>query len=321
MTAHRSKYLAMLILSTSFAAASTAFDKADEQRFLAEYPAAAERFVKKLATSAGTIESIPVGKSANQDKRTYAFRRDHGCEKVDVIADFRLAGKSRSITSAYVYCEDEKSYYQLTKRPEDDGYLVQSLGNSSSDFAKYRAAVGKLLTVPLGSAPSLVFSALKADGIVIEEATPEPSNPKLMRVRLSAPQKDKDATKHTLTFVLDPENHWAVVSEERAIGGKYPSVHRMEVEYGPKVDGFAMPARVKFSRDGAVDSEFRYADWQFGPTGRDEFRPAHYDLPDLPIAKRGRISTFSYVVIGLIVALSILGWTLYRVSSRSSKLA
>jgi hypothetical protein len=321
MSIGRLKVSLLMLVSIGIVDTSSAFDNVDEQRFLNEYPAAAESFVKKLAMSSGTIESIPVGKSANKGKRTYAFRRDHGCEKVDVFSDMKLNGKSRNFASAYVYCEDEKSFYALTKRPEDDGYLVQSLGTSARDFASYRASVGKLMTVPLGSAKSLVLSVLNADGRVIEEVAPEPSNPKLMRVRLSAPQKDKEATKHTLSFVLDPENHWAVVSEERAIGGKFPSVHQMEVEYGPKVDGFAMPAKVKFSRDGAPDSEFRYADWQFVPTGRDEFRPAKYDLPDLPLAKGRRIPTFAYVVIALIVTLSILGWYLFEVSKRSSKSA
>ena len=320
MAIGRLKLSLLVLVSISFVDTSSAYDKVDEQRFLNEYPAAAERIVKKLAMSAGTIESIPVGMSANQGTRTYEFRRDHGCEKVDVITVITLNDKPRRSSSAFVYCEDEKTFFELTKRPEDDGYLVRSLGNSSSDFANYRASIGNLMTVPLGSAKSLLLSALKTGVIVIEEVAPEPSNPKLMRVRLSIPQKQTDS-RHTYTFVLDTDNHWAVVSEERAIGGKYPSVQQMEVEYGPKVDGFAMPAKVKFSRDGAPDSEYRYVDWKFVSTDRDEFRPSHYDLPDLPLAKKRGIPTFMYVLIALIVTLSILGWYLFEVSSRSSKSA
>jgi len=302
-----------------FAGTSSAFDKADEQRFLNEYPAAAESFVKKLAMSAGTIESMPVGIYANEAKRTYEFRRDHGCEKIDIVADMKLSGKSRRISSAYVYCEDEKTFYSLTKRPENDGYLVESLGTSARDFVSYRASVGKLMTVPLGSFHSLVLSLVNDKERVIDEVAPEPSDPKLMRVRFLVTQKDPQKTKSTFTFVLDPQNHWAVVSEEHALEGKRPSVMKMEVEYGPKVDGFAMPAKVKFSRNGAAESEFRYTDWKFVPTSRDEFRPSHYDLPNLPLAKSTRIPTFAYVVIALIVSLAVVGGYLLKVSKRSTK--
>jgi hypothetical protein len=321
MPASRLHFWAISLLATMFANAASALDKADEQRFVNEYPAAAERFVQKLAMSAGTIESTPVGKAAKEEKRTYEFRRDHGCEKIDVLAEIKSNGKSRSIASASVYCEDEKTFFELTKRPGDDGYLVQSLGNSSRDFAKYRASVGKLMTVPLGSAKSLVLSLVNDNERVIEEVAPEPSDPKLMRVRFLVTQKDPQKTKSTFTFVLDPENHWAVVSEEHALEGKFPSVHKMEVEYGPKVDGFAMPAKVKFSREGAVESEYRYTDWKFVPTGRDEFRPSHYDLPDLPLAKNGGNPKYMYLLIALIVSLLILGGYLLKVSKRSTKTA
>jgi hypothetical protein len=321
MPASRLHFWAISLLTAMFANTASAFDKADVQRFLNEYPAAAESFVKKLAMSAGTIESMPVGRFAKDGTRTYKFRMDHGCEKIDSIAEVTLNGKPRSISSAYVYCEDDKSFFELTKRPDGDGYLVRSLGSSPKDFAYYRASIGSLMTVPLGSAKSLLLRSVKADVMVIEEVAPEPSNPKFVRVRFSMTPKFEGAMKHTYTFVLDPENHWAVISEERAIGGKFPSVHKMEVEYGPKVDGFAMPAKVKFSREGAVESEYRYTDWKFVPTGRDEFRPSHYDLPDLPLAKNGGNPKYMYLLIALIVSLLILGGYLLKVSKRSTKTA
>lgn len=317
----RLHFWALSLLTAMFANVASAFDKADEQRFLNEYPVAAESFVKKLAMSAGTIESMPVGRFAKDGTRTYKFRMDHGCEKIDSIAEVTLNGKPRSISSAYVYCEDDKSFFELTKRPDGDGYLVRSLGSSPKDFAYYRASVGKLMTVPLGSAKSLVLSLVNDNERVIEEVAPEPSDPKLMRVRFLVTQKDPQKTKSTFTFVLDPENHWAVVSEEHALEGKFPSVHKMEVEYGPKVDGFAMPAKVKFSRNQNLDSEYRYTDWRFVPTGRDEFRPSHYDLPDLPLAKNGGNPKYMYLLIALIVSLLILGGYLLKVSKRSTKTA
>jgi hypothetical protein len=241
--------------------------------------------------------------------------RDHECERAEV----RISSASKKAAETeliYVRCPDR--YFELGKNPGQSTYSVLGIGKSPMEAIKYENTTGRLASPQLGSSRSLLSNTAKYKDAEIVACSALPDNPELVRVRFAIKY---NAMLEMLTFVLDPEKSWAIVSEERSSGSDEMPVSKMVVEYVATSDGFAMPSKVRFANRRGEWDEYRYDRWTFEPANATEFTMKRFGLPEIAGNPAANLRLRNRIAIGVIAVFVVTGIVIVKLSGRNLRIA
>lgn len=291
-----------------------AYDEAAKQRFLKEYPVASKAFSDRLSVSSGK-GTIKTSTKSMKKSETLVFNRDHGYEKVEAIVEGEV-GKAH-VKSQVVYCLGPETFFQIIKSNENNDFALRSIGSSENDRQKYIQKYGRYLWVPLGSHLGLLPDLMKDPSFELVDVSPPDAKTGYVTIQFRFSEAEPKDTGQT---VLDPANHWAVISDEREVGINRRMKIRMDVAYGPKTGEFAMPKEADFTGPGMPSEPFEFEEWKFEPTPLAEFQLPYYQMPDVPLtnAHDNRFKYIMGVIAILILLLVLAGWYFNRLARKSN---
>jgi len=236
-------------------------------RFLREYPAAVNAIESRIKDYRVEVTPIPSARS-KQKRESLVLTRSHGFRKAEAVADQEYVR---------VICSGMESHFDLHKGMNDAEFRVISIGSDSEDPSKFDQSYGRFFELPLGSGFGKLIDLMNDREFELKVVSEIEGGEK---VRIEFEIGPAPVSKGS--FVLDPTNSWAVVSERRELGDTPRFEVGMDVEYGDRIDGFAYPRKVDFllPGPGGRRDTFEYRDWKFGPTPVEEFRMSHYGIPE-----------------------------------------
>lgn len=303
------KALVIVLIVMKFQCYAYGLDEALKRRFLEEYPKAQQAIDAKLAVSTLHARTTKTGAGS----QAITIVRDHDCERATV----KIQGstpKTESFEVIHVSCPDR--YFALRKLSTEEKYSVENLGKSPREVLSYQSTVGRLAQPQSGTFRSLVANTIKFKDAKITDIAVLPENPKLVKVRFEIVY---GVNRDFLTFVLDTDNYWAVVSEERTVGDNPAPAVQMTVEYGEKSGGFAMPSKVKFAIHQGPWDEYVYDEWTFEPTDKSEFSMSRFGLPEIESISAEGMKFRNRIALGVVIALIIAGIALFISYGRTAR--
>lgn len=263
-------------------------------RFLREYPAAVQVIQDRIEDSRVDLSQVPSARS-KQKRESLVLTNSHGFRKAEAIAEQRYVR---------VICSGRESYFDLYKAHPDAVFRVTSIGSDAADRSKFDQTYGRLFDVPLGSGFGRLLDLMNEREFEMKDVTEIEGGSGKVRVEFEV----GPAPNSKGSFVLDPANSWAVVSERREMGDSPRFEVGMDVEYGDRIDGFAYPKKVDFLMPGPGGRKdtFEYRNWKFGPTPIEEFRMSYYGIPEselnLESGDSNRLLIFFAIAIAAILA-------------------
>ncbi|MFM7591299.1 MAG: hypothetical protein ACKO85_05835, partial [Isosphaeraceae bacterium] len=175
----------------------------------------------------------------------------------------------------------------------------------------------RALFAPLGARPILLPDMMKLPHFELVDVNKSGPKGDYVEVRYKYGMKKP---KNECNVVLDPSNHWAVVSQVDTAFSEngYAYVQKLNVKYGEMAEGLRMPKTVTIEREGRMSPEFNFTEWRFEGTPESEFKLTHYQLPDLIRNRKNNISFRFYVKLAIAILIIILIFCLIRVYRRRS---
>lgn len=274
-------------------------DEVLKQKFLREYITESEFIEAKLSKVRGKFH---VERAEKKQEADFVFQIDHGFEKVSSVT--KGVTKGFSYVTEKVDCFGNGTYYQLQRKQGTKIYQIKSIGSSNIDESMYVNYTGRILMAPLGARPIFLSKMMKRQDF--ELLTVEPNGPKGEYLRIHF-KYGSDEPKAESLVVLDPNNHWAVISQENHSyfeNGK-SNISRLIVDYGELLDGLRLPKSLKIERNGLMGPNVIFTEWQFQGTPVNEFNLKYYGLPDI-VSPPNNSFTLFYLLVALLILLSLL---------------
>lgn len=253
------------------------------RRFNTEYPAGANRILKRFENLKGSY-SIKLDRSGES---TVDFAFLNGREffkRAEALKSQR--GKAQMIENIHLLFRDE--YYELTKRPDQNRFLLSERGTAAKEGLRYENRYGVAQMSPLGIRPAFLIHMKKAPGFELVDANIH--DPKTGHVQVDVKFGIKEP-KTSMRYLLDPLNDWAVISEETFAGANSVTQSLMRVDYGAKHDGFAFPKTVRLTIRSQPEEVYRFGPWSTGTTADNLFSLANYGLAEPETSTNGKPDT------------------------------
>lgn len=294
--------LFLMVVSVSIVLpVSASGGQAEVDRFLREYPPAAEAIIssfdqlKGQATMSRKAERVParIGKAE--------FAIDHGFGKVTILTKRPPADEETTL----VFCAGNKSDFYITRPAASKSYSIGGIGELAS--AGYNTNFGRYLATPFTTIAEPLAKLMKNSTFRILSVHEE----LLGQKKCLALEYASDAApmKHEATVILDPEEGW-VIRRCEIRPTDTPGVKLgITIEYTTDGGRVPIPSLVTFVEPGSTSScKF---DWVIREgTLRDEFSLKYYNLPEIADATShtsGKNATIYWSVgtagIGLIAAM------------------
>lgn len=255
---------------------------ADEQtitRFRTEYPEAAKRILSKLSTVRGEY-SIRYSKKVVD---SFEFARSFGKERLIEKSESVLPDKSKR-TKETIYLLTEDSYFELDRVLPREKYVLRDRGERETKGLDYENRQGVPHMAALGIRPAFLYHLLNAPNAKIVEAEVKDQKTGFVTIVLRFGKTEPSGEGK---FVLDPSNDWAVISQEIQYPGQQAITVRMNVTYGEKLMGVAMPKQVTIQNFGSPREVFNFTSWEFLATPTEEFSLKYY-IKDRVVASTPR---------------------------------
>jgi hypothetical protein len=263
-------------------------DDATKKRFLEEYPTGIQSFRNRLASYSCKVEHESASEGIRIETR---FWQNANLRRIHAIG-YRNDG-DREIRSEEVVCDGQGVEFELIRANETDPFIVEHLVNwdQHQDDPYFKGKTyTDFRTSLVSSTPEPTVSLCKENYAFHRLFEPEEwlipadrsklidvaltENPAgLVRVRYSMDEYRNYNTIGTALHetVLDPENHWAMVSDYRSFSNDPDIGDGLIVEYGPKIDGIAMPKSLRIKKNGVLSAPFLFKDWSFDPISPEVF--------------------------------------------------
>jgi len=296
--------------------------EAELSRVKSEWPAAARRLEEAFVQVRGTArlwtdrtESPRASGKSFLDEARFAL--DHGMEKVE-LARFTRGSKPTKVAD-YVYCVGEGTAFRIHRRDGAEGYEIEGVGAAPMDRILYSAVFGRFIHASHGVVGRPISNFLEEPTLEIvgaEAVERDGENWIKVDCAIGFPE-----TKDRVSFVLAPEDGWAVQSCQ--INYHYDPNRPIlyEIEYGAAHGGVPLPRYVKLSGENpGVVNHCEFTGWEFASTPIAEFNMTHYGLPDLVRARKPR-GTLAYWLVGFAVLVGISAFVLRRAASRRATTA
>lgn len=295
------KVASAFVLAVAVCPVAVRAGQAEVDRFLRDYPAAAQRIRERYSHIKGECRITNAAKRINPA----GFAFDHGFGKVEFFADPDAKGRSGSM----VYCLGPDSGFGLRRENADAPYRVFWLGPVGENQRIFNFQFGKYINAPHSIYWTPLTDLVKPGDVrnVTAEEIAEDGET-LFKVYFESGAEDApDKT----WLVLDPAS-WVIRSYEN-LGGQPPGATRttkIDVEYLPDPGGIPVPKLVKFVDPNLKTEVCEFRSVSFDGTPRGEFSMEFYDLPD--IAATPPVRGFSLVpwlaglgVLGLVVGVAL----------------
>lgn len=274
-------------------------DELLKQKFLDEYRKESKLIAEKLSKVRGKFHVIREERNSEAD---YEFHFDHGFEKVHSFTSGNTKGIKFNLEK--IECFGNGDYFRLERSKDSEPFQLKSIGGSFMDVNIYLNYTGRILMAPLGARPILLQDVMKLKHFELIDVNRISPKEEYLEVRF---KYGTSSPKVESIIVLDPSNHWSIISQETTSWTKRGNayIEKLNVKYGDTVDGLRMPKTVTIEREGRMGPEINFTEWRFEGTPESEFKLSHYNLPDL-IQNRKNNSSFRFYVRLAIASLFIM---------------
>jgi hypothetical protein len=120
-------------------------------------------------------------------------------------------------------------------------------------------------------------------------------------------------------ITLTPDNGWVVNEYEMKIGpeGRH-GITRVQIEYGPSIDGVPMPSRIVKTQGKSARTVFEFDELKFAHPQSNDFKLAAVGLPEVMSPRRGYFTNW-YWLIAVATALAAIAFLVRRWPTRRPK--
>ena len=272
-----------------------------KERFLAEYPAAAEKLRAFYGQVRGegtlTITRLKSDPELKGDpagtvrQYTIRFAVDSGRTRVEEIAESDAEDQPRGSVMAVVTTPDTR--FKVTKSPDQRSFVLTDISHDVAAPSIIAGYIEEFVQAPICLMRTPLSELIGSKGFVIRgvEETSDGER-KLLRVQFQRAAPSPRDQETSGWFELSPEEGWVLKRYEYRFQSGL--VNAGTVSFVRDRDGALVPKKVEYTstaKRGASRINFRFREFARVPTPSEEFTLAAFGLPDIASVGRDRAAS------------------------------